>query len=499
MGVIIRQGFKAALSNYIGMGLGFLSLFILFPLFYDPEKLGAIRLFIELGTVLSAFALVGTHYSINRFFPFFRTADQKHHGFFFWAFLFPLAGFILLLIILAFWSEPVFTLINANALKYKELFPMLVLLVFIILYQVVSEVSSANHGRIAVPNFMREVVMRSLIIISGLLYFTNLVDFYQSVWLMVLSYTIALCGNLWFLGKLTKINLKPDLQFIRKNPHLKKEGLRFSLLLFFSGIASLLYTKMDFFMISALQKDLAEVAVYSIGFYLATFIDVPKRTILQVASPIFAGHMKEERFKDVEALNKKNGSNQLLVSGILFFFIWLNIDNLYEIMPRGDYYMRGKWVVFFIGISKLIDAVVCGNGPIIVNSKFYSLSVISIIVAVISSFVYNYFFISNFGIIGGAISTILVMLSVNLCNLLVLYFKLGIHPFHRDQIQIIFLLCIFFALSFSGKWIINPYLDSIIRTLVFGAALFYSIYKLKLSEDFNLLLRTKLPFLNKLP
>ena len=80
MGVIIRQGFKAALSNYIGMGLGFLSLFILLPLFYTPEKLGAVRLFIELGTVLSSFALIGTHYSINRFFPFFKTADEKHHA-----------------------------------------------------------------------------------------------------------------------------------------------------------------------------------------------------------------------------------------------------------------------------------------------------------------------------------------------------------------------------------------------------------------------------------
>jgi O-antigen/teichoic acid export membrane protein len=75
VGVIARQGFKASISNYIGMGLGFLSLFILFPKFFEPEKLGAIRLFIELGTVLSALGLMGTHYSINRFFPYFKTQD----------------------------------------------------------------------------------------------------------------------------------------------------------------------------------------------------------------------------------------------------------------------------------------------------------------------------------------------------------------------------------------------------------------------------------------
>ena len=298
--------------------------------------------------------------------------------------------------------------------------------------------------------------------------------------------------------KLTKINLIPNLDFIRKNPQIKKDSLRFTMLLFFSGIASLLYTKMDFFMISALQKDLSDVAIYSIGFYLATFIEIPKRTILQVATPVFSNLMKESKFKEVEALNKKNGSNQLLVSGILFFMIWLNIDNLYELMPRGDFYQRGKWVVFFIGISKLIDAVVCGNSPIIVNSKFYGLSTFSIVVAVISSFIYNYIFITKFGIIGGAISTILVMISVNLCNLLVLQYKLKINPFHKDQIKISLLLILFFAFTFIGDWFNNPILDSIVKSSVLGSALIFTVFKLKLSQDFNSLLCSKVPFLKNL-
>lgn len=497
MGVIIRQGFKAALSNYIGMGLGFLSLLILQPLFYTPENLGAVRLFIELGTVFSSFALIGTHYSINRFFPFFKTADEKHHGFFFWVLLFPFCGYMILLLVLGIGGDSIFLFINANALKYKELFPMLILLVGIILYQVVSEVSCANHGRIAVPNFMREIVMRALIIISGMLYFFDWVTFTQSIWLIVTAYAVALIGNVWFLSRLTKINLRPNFDFIRKNPHIKKDSLRFTILLFFSGLASLLYTKMDFFMISALQKNLAEVAIYSIGFNLATFIEIPKRTILQVATPVFSSLMKEEKFSEVEALNKKNGSNQLLISGMLFFFIWLNIDNLYELMPRGDFYQKGKWVVFFIGISKLIDAVVCGNSPIIVNSKFYGLSTFSIVVAVISSFLYNYIFISKFGIIGGAISTILVMISVNLCNLLVLQYKLKINPFHKDQLKILLVLSLFFALTFTGQWLNQPILDSAIKTISLGSLLVFSVYKLKLSADFNGLLVSKLPFMKK--
>lgn len=498
MGVIIRQGFKAALSNYIGMGLGFLSLFILFPLFYEPKEVGAIRLFIELGTVLSAFSLMGTHYSINRFFPFFKTADQKHHGFFFWAMLFPMVGYSILLLCLLIFGDKFFTFINPNAADYKELFPMLLLLIFIILYQVVSEVSSANHGRIAVPNFMREIVMRSLIIVAGLLYYFKFVNFYQSVWLMVGAYGVALFGNIWFLSKLTRIHLRPNFDFIRKNPKIRKEALRFTALLFFSGIAALVVPKIDFFLISSIQKDLSEVAIYSIGFYLATFIEVPKRTILQVATPIISEHMKEGRYTEVEALNKKNGTNQLLISGILFFMIWLNIDNLYAIMPKGDIYQKGKFVVFFIGISKLIDAVMCGNSPIITNSKFYGWSTISIVVAIISSLLFNYYFITRFGLIGGAISTILVMICVNTTNAILLQIKLKINPFHPSQLKITAVLAAFFAITLTGMWFSNPYLDSFVKSSLLGTAIILVMYKTKLSEDFNQLLVSKLPFLKKI-
>jgi hypothetical protein len=51
MGVVIRQSIKASISNYFGMVLGFGSLFLLFPLFFEPDELGAIRLLLETGAV----------------------------------------------------------------------------------------------------------------------------------------------------------------------------------------------------------------------------------------------------------------------------------------------------------------------------------------------------------------------------------------------------------------------------------------------------------------
>ncbi|MBL7838320.1 MAG: polysaccharide biosynthesis C-terminal domain-containing protein [Bacteroidetes bacterium] len=493
MGVIIRQGFKAAISNYIGLVLGFVSLFILFPLFFEPGELGAIRIFLELATILSAFALMGTNYSINRYFPYFKTKDQNHHGFFFWAFILPLVGYMILLFTLWLFGDKFFTFINPEAGKYKALLPVLLSLILIILYQNVVEVACANHGRTAVPNFMKEVVMRSLIIVSGTLFYLNILTFSQTVWAITICYFIAFLGSLIFLSKLTKITLKPDFEFIKQNKQLKTEIIKFTIYLFFSGALALVIPKIDFILISSIKKDLALVAVYSIGFYLATFIEVPKRTILQIAIPIISGHMKNEHYHEVKQLNKKNGTNQLIISGILFFMIWLNIDNLYAIMPKGDYYAQGKWVVFFIGLSKMIDALFSGNGPIIANSKFYAWAMITMILAAFFGILFNYILISNYGIMGGAISTILVMIIVNVYNLLLVQFKLKINPFEKNQLKLIAVLIVFFALSFTGNWLENPYLDSIVRSIFFGILLLIVLIKSNISKEFNQLVSSKLP------
>ena len=49
-----------------------------------------------------------------------------------------------------------------------------------------------------------------------------------------------------------------------------------------------------------------------------------------------------------------------------------------------------------------------------------------------------------------------------------------------------------------GDWFNNPILDSIVKSSVLGSALIFTVFKLKLSQDFNSLLCSKVPFLKNL-
>ena len=290
MGVVIRQSIKASVSNYFGILLGFASLFMLFPLYFEPEELGAIRLLLESGAVMSTFALLGTNYSINRFFPYFRTEDKKHHGFFFWVFVTPAIGYLIILFGLMLFRDPLLALFNKDAARLEGLYSLLLVLVFFTLLQQVTESAAANHGRIAVPNFFREVAVRIVQIASGYLYYLGLINLYTAIVFIVLSYAVAFAGNLLFLRMLTPIHLKPDSGFLRNNPQLKQDMIRFTGFLFVGGFTGLVVNKIDFLMISSMRS-LADTAIYSIGFYLAMLMDIPKRTLLQISAPIFAQHV----------------------------------------------------------------------------------------------------------------------------------------------------------------------------------------------------------------
>lgn len=63
--------------------------------------------------------------------------------------------------------------------------------------------------------------------------------------------------------------------------------------------------------------------------------------------------------------------HQLLIGGFLFLLLWINIDNIFDIIPNGADYRAGKWVVFFIGLSRLIVMFLGFGYTLISFSRYY--------------------------------------------------------------------------------------------------------------------------------
>jgi O-antigen/teichoic acid export membrane protein len=484
MGIVIRQGIKASFSNYIGIGLGIVSTFLLFPLFFTPEELGTFRLIIELTAAIYAFALLGVNVSINRYFPHFKNPVNKDNGFYFWALILPLTGFILVSIILTVWKDVFYDLFNASSDTLKQFDVILLVLIFCNLFLTVIETTSSNFGRIAKPFFIREVFIRGGLILAAFIFYLGYFTFIQMMWFVALAYLLAVGINYFFLRQLTKISLKPNFKFAKDNKPLFKDMKNYTFFLFFNGVAGLFINKIDFFIIGA-TLGMAETAIYSIGFYLATFIEIPKRSILQILTPIISKHMKEENYKEVSILYKKASLNQFLIASLLFLGIWINIDTAFLYMPKGDFYSQGKVVIFFIAISRLVEMIGTPASPILSTSKYYRYSFFNIIIAVFCAVLANTILIPKYGIMGGALAALLTASFNYGLAVFLVWIKLSINPFSKGLLQV-FLICIpGIALASIGQWVDSAILDSIIKTCLIMPLTLLLIIKSKASPDFE--------------
>ena len=205
----------------------------------------------------------------------------------------------------------------------------------------------------------------------------------------------------------------------------------------------------------------------------------------QILTPIISEHIKNSNFKELSNLYKRSSITQLFMGTFLFFAIWLNLDTFYEIMPKGEIYRMGKYVVLIIGIGKLIDLSTGAASPIIATSKFYPVAFISFILGAAIGIAGNMILIPIYGINGAALATSLTFLMIMLLVTLVIkkYFKMI--PYTKNHLKLLLISLLFFAIPFFGDWFYNPILDSIVKSTLLLPFFFATLLKYKISVDIN--------------
>jgi O-antigen/teichoic acid export membrane protein len=170
---------------------------------------------------------------------------------------------------------------------------------------------------------------------------------------------------------------------------------------------------------------------------------------------------------------------------ILFYFIWINIDNVYALMPQGEYYEKGKWVVLIIGFTRLIDALGASASPILANSPYYAWALINFLIAALAAIIANALLIPRFGITGAAFGTVITFFCTQSFAVILLYSKLKIQPFNGKILTLFIIFLIMLGLSFTGQWITHPILDSCCKSLILGGSLLYLLYAFHISQEVN--------------
>jgi O-antigen/teichoic acid export membrane protein len=455
MSKITQQSIQTTIFSYIGVLLGYINVLWLYPYALDAIELGTFRTIQDLGLLFVPFAQLGVGHGITRFFP---KLEQNQSAFLSYSLALSLFGFGAVTLIFFGFKSQIMGLFATNSPEVLNFLGVVLLITLFALLSSVMDAYSRSYLKIAIPTFFREVFLRLLTSVLVGIYLLGWINFDQVMLGLVVVYGMALLGVLAYLIWLGKVHI--DFNWKNFPPGFRSSFIRFSLITFLATAASTLIMKIDSIMVSSMVS-LEANAIYSIAFYMALVVELPRRAISQVAMPVIADHFAKDQMGEINKLYRQLSNRQLYICLLLFALIWSNIDSIYHFVPNREIYQAGKYVVFYIALGKIFDVAFSVNSEILVFSKYYRFNLVLTIAMSILIIGVNYWLIPLYGIEGAAIGSASVMLAFNLVKYGYLKIKLQLDPFSYETLKILFVGVMIFTLR-------DVYLDGIHPVIMIG-------------------------------
>jgi O-antigen/teichoic acid export membrane protein len=480
MGVIRKQALGNMIITYVGLVISAINVLWLLPKGMIPEEVGLRSIILSSAFLVSPLARIGFTKVIIKFYPHFKSREKKDHGFLFFILVIPLFGFILMLILFLLLKSQIIGLYSAKAALIGKYIWYLIPLSFIIMYNGIISTYCLVNLKVIVPSVIQQIIMP--LFTTFLLFMMNirLIDFSEFMMLMVLSILIGAILNLIYLKYLKLFHIKPDFSLLNKK--MLKEMIIYGFFVIIGGVGAIISTNISTLMLGAMQG-LKQTAIFSIAYYIGTVIDVPRGSLSRISSPFIAEAWHKNQLTFIDKLYKKTAINQMIVGCFAFLLIWMNIDNIFHIIPRAEIYQNGKWVVFYIGLAKVIDMTTGINTEIIINSDKYKFNFIAVISFTILIIILNYLLIPVYGIQGAAIAIMVSFIYFNLIKFIYLWAVFKLQPFSFNFLKVLIIATIVYLVVCFLPVLKNPIYDIALKSIAIFILFLGSVLLSKASED----------------
>ncbi|MCW5899086.1 MAG: hypothetical protein KIT10_07425 [Flavobacteriales bacterium] len=480
MGPIARQAMTNTVLTYMGIGLGFVNVVLLYPKVLQPDQFGLTRLLVAMVTIVAQVAQLGAENTVIRFFPYFRDPLRRHRGLLGMLLLFGTATGLATMLVLALLHGTFTEIFNDRAGLWDRYGLLLLPLVFGEIFFILLRAYSRSLRRTVQPTFIREFLLRLLQMLLILHQAWRPMDFgvfmalYTGVFLLC---TLLLVADLWRSGHFT-----PGLKERWLPGRLRRSMTTYSGFTLSASLAGIVLGNMDQLMIGALLGEgLKQVAYYSVAFYFGSVIAAPGRALYQAAMPAVADAWKR---RDMPALRKiyvRSSLVQTVVSGFLFLLMWMSIDDLFTLLPAE--YSGAAGVAWVVGLAYLLNSMVGLNMGIISMSRSYRLDALSSFALLVLNAVANFFLVRSMGIIGAAWATLLSLVLVNAFRTGWLRWRYGLWPFGLRTVGALLLIA---AIALVLPWIPltgQPLVDIALRSALIALAYWPVVHVLGLVPE----------------
>ncbi len=477
MGIVIKQSIKGTIWSYLGVIIGFITTAYLFPNYLTTEIVGLLGIIVSYSQIFGRISLLGLQGTTSRLFPFFRNPANKHNGFLFVALLYHILGFCIF-ILAYFLLKPylIKTNIDNSPLFVQYIYLIIPTTVATMIFTFLDTYNKMLYNAVF-GIFLKDFVQRILLLTTTLAYVFRIINLKTFIIIYIIAICIKVIIIIIHLLLKKEINLTPKRNFI--TPSLRKEMVSVSLFNIIGNAGAIIVFNLDKIIINQ-YLDLSYTGIYTITFYFGSLVAIPSRPLIKISEPLIAEAWKTDDRETINKIYYKSCLNQLIIGGFLLLGLWVNIDNILEIL--GSKYYPGKWVILIIGLGYLIDMTTGTNGSIIGLSKYFRLNLLFMSILVIFMLLFMNLLVPKWGITGGATAIALALFLNNLMRFIFLKIKYEMQPFNG---KFLIVIAFYLALYFIIKLIPQQFyiIDVLIRggIIAFSSLLFYSLTPI--SED----------------
>lgn len=448
-----RQISKGALINLLGIAIGVILNIWLLPKLFSTGELGVYR-WIERTTILLAnILLFGNHRAYTKFHAdeslgdhFKQTVFSKNTAL--------ILGSGALMALCGPLLAPIFHLET-----YTWLLPVLGFTVAGNMALLSATSVSATTKRIAIPLFLKNIGLRGIMLVGGLIVLWSSFGFIH--WMLFFGVgTLALgMGSLYYAWK------RVGIQFHLKHtftsfPSVVRTFMRYSVM---TTVVSFGLSTIDIQMLSLLT-DYSSVGIYGIAFFMGSVIDGIRRPINQMLAPQFAKAWNTNNTVLLSKLYKKTATVQVLINILMVIMILSNIDWIFSLIPNSERFNEAIPVVGWVLLARFIDSSFGSNGEIIGNSPYFRFNFYFSSALILLVIALNLYFIPSYGIVGVAFSGVISMFLFNSMKALLIYRKSGMLPFSLSYLKIVVVGAIVFGVAMYIP--VDGFMGTLIRGLL---------------------------------
>lgn len=479
MGIVLKQSFRNTVIIYTAFVFGGINALFLYTRFLKEEYYGLVTYLLSTANLLMPLTAFGIQYTIIKFYSGYQVKSERDR-FLSSALLIPL----IIAIPISFFGNLFYTgianYLSAENAIIKDYTYIIYLVAIATAYFEIFYAWSKVQLKSVFGNILKELYNRVMVMLLLFLVYFEVISKPEFIYYLTASYFLRMLIMMVYALKL----YRPRFTFSFPTNYI--EVLKYSGYIILAGSAGAILLDIDKVMIPA-KKAIEYTAYYSVGVYIGSVIEAPGRAMAQILQPLTAKALNEGNNKEVLSLYRKSSINLLLISGLIFLLINLNIVELYKMIP--EKYAGGIFVVLMISFAKLYIMALGSNGAIISNSKYYRILLPYGIAMALSVYFLNHWLIDLIGINGAALSTLIVIVFFNTLKIWYVNHKFKMTPFTSMTLVLILLIAalygVFYFLEFSFHPLINILLKSVLIILIYIIA----VSRLKISDDVNQLFR----------